>query len=523
MILSVEPKTPTVAKKVVVTEFIQDGGLGNQLTEWAAGYSIARTLNLGFRWVWKPSKLREFGLHHFGIGENPPESYTRLMFKAGQGNRALRERAIKLINVSNAEFCAISCPFQCESCFIDHADEIREIFRLEPLELEIPEGATPVAVQVRRGDYLTHSKLNVCTEDYYRNAMRFMRDAVTRPHFFMVSDDPEWCESVFGKYPCVTVMPPQSAIDGLRTMVACKAAIISNSTYGWWGAWLNESGPVVVPEIWHHKAGAYGDWNPVPDRWHRVSIKGDGLSVTPFYPSRELPKPELHRAIVIPYKADGARWEELRYTLRSIHRFLKDDVPIILLGTRKPGWLIPHPRITWKDAWTYDDALVRGCQMADEIAWWNDDITLLRDTTWADLKVPGYLRPVRSEFLNQMRDQGNPWQRGVLRVLEEMQMLGHEDLMITSTHMPYVYEREKTMALFRDFGTWAKMPLELAYFNLHREGLVELDGIRTQEAPFGDAQFLNYNDDKLTPAVRTALKELLPDFAPWELKYPFES
>lgn len=166
------PNSPS-SDKVIVLEFVQDAGLGNQLFEVAAAYSIARTMNLPLRWMWRPSKLREFGLKDFGFGESPYVETPLLMLRAGQGNRSLRDKAIKLITESKERFCGISCPFQAEECFIDHADEIRDLFgsMVKGFPLPHPEGTTPVGVQVRRGDYVKHGKLNVTTPAYFLNAL----------------------------------------------------------------------------------------------------------------------------------------------------------------------------------------------------------------------------------------------------------------------------------------------------------------------------------------------------------------
>jgi hypothetical protein len=152
------------------------------------------------------------------------------------------------------------------------ADEIRRLFQLAPHPLEDRPGSTPVGMQVRRGDYLKSRDLNICGLDYFVNATRAMAKLVPHPHFYVVSDDPDWCHEAFQHWPTVSVMGETSAIEGLRILASCEAHIISNSTFGWWGAWLGEKGPVMVPEIWHRGMNGYGDWNPSPERWLKISI-----------------------------------------------------------------------------------------------------------------------------------------------------------------------------------------------------------------------------------------------------------
>lgn len=516
---NIRPDAWPPSDKVVVQEFVHDAGLGNQLFEMAAGYGIAKRLGLPLRWMWRPSSKRDFGLTHFGFGEAPYIEYPLLMMRAGQGNRKLLETAVKRIEESKERFCGISCPFQAEECFSDYADEIRELFKLEPFELPNPPGTTPIGVQVRRGDYVGHSRLNVTTPDYFINAMEWMREQVENPQFIVVSDDPSYCKTIFRAMSDVTVMPPQEPIDGLRTLASCEAHIISNSTFGWWGAWLGEKGPVCVPEIWHHKPGSYGDWEPAPLRWQRIGIRPKGAP--PLFEERlpKLPDPVSERAIVYPWHSGQATWEELRYSLRSIEKFFEDKhCPIYILATSRPHWLVEGKggRVKYIGAYTYKEALAKGTHLAEKVLWMNDDIWFLRPGTWADCEVPRYLRDIGPEFLQKAQEQTNPWRRGVVQVLKRLAGMGKTEQKVFSTHTPYVFEREKVRDVFSKFETWEKFPMEMAYFHLHGKDPQLLGDLRVHELPFGDALWLNCADRHLTPAVKAALMELLPDPAPWE-------
>lgn len=270
---SIQPTHKNPQNKTVVTHFTFKGGLGNQMFEFAFGLAVARKLDLPFRWVWRDcGGFREFGLTHFGIerGDNSP---TRMVYtRPNLGLPETFEDVCRIVREATPGDCGILGYFQCEECLLPAAEEVRQIFKLEPADLNVPEGFTPVGVQVRRGDYLGHRTMQVCTTQYYKSAIAFMRKTVENPHFYMISDDPKWCEKTFAGTENLTIMPPQEAIDGLRTMVACSAHIISNSTYGFMGAWLNETGPVVVPERWFNSPNPYGRWNPIPNRWHKVSV-----------------------------------------------------------------------------------------------------------------------------------------------------------------------------------------------------------------------------------------------------------
>lgn len=506
-------------KKTLITRFIRNAGLGNQIFEWAAGCAMAKKLGIDHECMWEPSTHREFGLGHFGITPLPFRDITPMAPMFGQGNAATAAAVAAAVKAHDGPECVIRSPFQAEECFAGAKDEIRAKFRLEPLPLDIPDGRTPVSMQVRRGDYLDHKALNVTTTTYFTDAMREIGRRVEKPHFFVVSDDPAWCERTFGRFSHVTVMPPQEPIDGLRTMVGCKAHIISNSTFGWWGAWLSGSDIVIAPEPWHHERANYGDWEPVPRRWTKVRSR----QVEPFALQ---PPPELDRAIVYPWKADGATWEELRYSIRSVLRFFEDkECPIYILGNRRPGWLLLQSgRVRFLDRWSYREALETGVQLAKKVLWMNDDIVMLKPTSWDDAARPLHQGEVNDEFLAKMAHGDNLWRQGVLRVIRDLQTVGKVDRpKVFSTHTPYLYERDRAVEMFRTYGVWDKMPLEMAYGNTYWQDALPIGTEKTTEFPFGEARYLNHTDKLLTPEVKAALVEMFPDFAPWELRLPFKA
>lgn len=518
-IFNVQPRKFPKNSKVIELEFILNCGLGNQMFEWAAAYSLSRTLHLPLRWTWKPSQLRDFGLTAFGIGENPARNEPLLMNKVGQGHRRLFDIAKQRINSSTDQVCRIACPFQAEECFKDHADEIAAIFQLPKLPLPNPEGTTPVGVQVRRGDYLKHSRLNVTTPEYFVNGMRFISERVANCHFIVVSDDPKWCEEFFGYRDDVSVMPEQTPAEGIQTLASCHHHVISNSTFGWWGAWLGErrhGGLVVTPEVWHHGGNSYGEWNPIPTRWHRVGLKLRKDETV--RPQIKTTVSDVERAIVYPWKADAEKWHELRYSLRSVEKFFEDkDCPIYILGTAKPSWLIEGGRVKYIGAYTYAEALSKGVQMAQKVLWMNDDIVLLRDTTWADCEKTLYMKDVSDDFLTRAVTKGNTWREGVVRLLQMLHDEGIKNQKVFSTHTPYVFHRALAVEILEKYGLWEKFPMELAYFHHHAVNPTQITTEKVWGLPFGEAQFLNYADKILTPALKTAIRDLLPEAPQWEM------
>lgn len=114
-----------------------------------------------------------------------------------------------------------------------------------------------VCVHVRKGSsYLNNDYLNVCTESYFINAVQIMKKEVPDAHFFIFTNDKQWCEenlSLAGDNVCfVDANDSQHAVDELWLMKSCKHFILSNSTMSWWAQFLceNNNKVVISPSKW---------------------------------------------------------------------------------------------------------------------------------------------------------------------------------------------------------------------------------------------------------------------------------
>jgi hypothetical protein len=116
-----------------------------------------------------------------------------------------------------------------------------------------------VSLHVRRGDYVQNAKTNanhgVCSLDYYRAAIQNILERVEAPSFFIFSDDIPWVkEHLVLDIPCRYVDHNQGveSYNDMRLMSLCRHHIIANSSFSWWGAWLNPDPQkiVIAPQKW---------------------------------------------------------------------------------------------------------------------------------------------------------------------------------------------------------------------------------------------------------------------------------
>jgi len=293
LIHCIGPTNPSADGKFVTISIGERQGLGNQMFEIAGSLAIARELGIALRWTWVSGNKRDFGLHYFGLAETKPRPKEPDCPVVDQGCKAGWEANLEFVRNFPERECVIWSRFQSEECFLPVADEVKRLFVLPQVQLPHPPGATPVALHVRRGDYVNHLRLWVTAPEYFQRAVDYMKKHVHNPHFIVVSDDPRWCKATF-KTQEFTVMPPQEPIEAMATIAACDAHIISNSTFGWWGAWLGEKGPVVVPSKWFTQMAKYHEWNPTPERW--VGIDPSGPRLFRGIP----PQNKSHRNLVVP-------------------------------------------------------------------------------------------------------------------------------------------------------------------------------------------------------------------------------
>lgn len=273
------------------------GGLGNQMFQYATGRALALRLgvdlSLDMRDTTRLGGHNQFQLHRHGIQvvepENlPPDRKEKpLAYVAWRitSRRLYREKSLgfspEVLRLPDETY--LHGYFQSEKYFADAADTIRsELSLTELLSPEtrdwagrIASDALSVSLHVRRGDYLSAGNFGTCDAAYYNRALATLTDRLgARPNVYAFSDDPDWVRDhlhLEAEMDVVGHNPPERGHEDMALMSTCQNHIIANSTFSWWGAWMNPRADkiVVAPKIWFSNPKQK---NPdiLPDSWIAV-------------------------------------------------------------------------------------------------------------------------------------------------------------------------------------------------------------------------------------------------------------
>ena len=281
-----------------------EGGLGNQLFQYAAGRTIAlatgRDLLLDTA-AYRADPLRSYQLDHFAIAARPLRRGDVPLFRLRRsrlGAIVPRRSRVEIVReafparvpiwpeapVDDAGTPYLIGYWQSERYFAAIADTIRREVRVNAA----PEGANArlldeiaagdaVAIHVRRGDYVSNPAATayhgLCGLDYYQGAIRRLAGTVPQPHFFVFSDDLDWVRANLDTgHPTTWVgHNTDTPWEDLRLMAACRHFIVANSSFSWWGAWLGAwpGKQVIAPARWV-RADHGGEGEIVPAGWLRM-------------------------------------------------------------------------------------------------------------------------------------------------------------------------------------------------------------------------------------------------------------
>lgn len=257
------------------------GGLGNQMFQYAAARNWARINKIELALDTTNYDPQEnYRLHFFNITsvDPRPSDVERLTKK---GIRYKLERIFlprhsrsfiweknwvfdqKLVNLKTKD-AYIRGLFLSPKYFTGSEDIIRREFTLkQPAGKQYSDMAkemianNSVALHIRRGDFLLPETRKIhaeCGLNYYKQAADIMASKIVSPHFFVFSDDIEWAKQNLNLPFPMTFVSDRGFTDYEEMMLiaTCKHAIIADSTFSWWGAWLNQNRQkiIIAPKKW---------------------------------------------------------------------------------------------------------------------------------------------------------------------------------------------------------------------------------------------------------------------------------
>jgi FkbM family methyltransferase len=276
-------------------------GLGNQMFQYAFGLRVAVGLGVPLKLDLAPMRRdvgRRYGLDQLRVeavfatplevrlaregddrqprGEAGPPARglaRRLARRPALGPRLVKERdtlhdptgfAFDPSKLDAPDGSYLEGYWQSEKYFAPVAARLREQFRLRhgpaPADREVLAriaACASVSVHVRRGDYVDHpdAVFDVCDPAYFERCGRYIAERVDDPCFFVFSDDPEWARRNLrlpGPTTFVTHNGPGQEARDMHLMAACRHHVIANSSFSWWGAWLDPRPDKLVlrPRQW---------------------------------------------------------------------------------------------------------------------------------------------------------------------------------------------------------------------------------------------------------------------------------
>jgi hypothetical protein len=293
----------------------QKCGLGNQLFQYAAGLFFAKKYGATLEIIREPNHLavsfgcpRPFMLSNFCISAPVREltSRDRLMCSvalikkpvAATARFVSRTAVYQQYYLTDGTFLPeLPIPRSTKSLYLEgffqaypYAQGVEQQIRTEyrfrnpasgkNLEIlnQIQAAENSVSLHVRSGDYLTRGAgPQVLSLSYHVRAMRTVVERLRNPTFFVFSDDIDFARENLPKGENIVFVDHNDEVNGhedLRLMSACRHNIIANSSFSWWGAWLNPNPAKLVcaPSSWHNINPDVPYPDLIPPSWLRIAI-----------------------------------------------------------------------------------------------------------------------------------------------------------------------------------------------------------------------------------------------------------
>lgn len=272
------------------------GGLGNQMFQYACGRALAlhngdelRLVAEGLEKanavgdIYRPFSLQKFTIAGEVINGKSVPVLQRIISRIE--SKIFRKFYINfdstILNKKGDVF--LNGYFQSEKYFKDIAEIIRGDFVLREelqgdaklIATQMQSDRKAVALHCRRGDYVTHPEFgDIANLNYYQRAIAAILELVPEANFYVFSDDIVWCQDTLPLPKNVTFVssPLMKDYEELYLMSLCQHNIIANSSFSWWGAWLNAhpNKIVIAPQRWSQSKDSTDFKDIIPKDWMRV-------------------------------------------------------------------------------------------------------------------------------------------------------------------------------------------------------------------------------------------------------------
>ncbi len=292
------------------------GGLGNQMFEYALGRHLSILNNCDLKLdisKLEVDPLRDYALHCFNITSTlASEEETRFLKYGFSGKLPylfchIAAKLLEKLNLQNPlkrstfveETQTVFRPeilkmtgdvllsgyWQTEKYFLPIRKTLLQEFsyKAPPDDasremIKLIRSENSVSVHIRRGDYISNPEIRslhcCCDESYYARAMAEICNQVSQPHFFVFSDEPAWVKENFrtpGKMTVLDLNHGDRGHEDMRLMSLCCHNVIANSSFSWWGAWLNENPHkiVIAPQRWF-TSDQFATKDLLPEGWLKL-------------------------------------------------------------------------------------------------------------------------------------------------------------------------------------------------------------------------------------------------------------
>ena len=285
---------------MIITQIL--GGLGNQMFQYAAGRCLAHLNNTQLKLDitgFTDYKLRNFDLQalHVNFQSASGEEIRNLLpshnfekawqYLSSKKNRTYYREKHFHFDDSMLKFgknVYLKGYFQSEKYFLPIKEIIQKEFILKDEAIvkvkhyfDALGSENRVAVHIRRGD-MTSNPLatehhGVIPVSYYQKGIEIIKAKISNPQFYFFSDDINWVKENFNNIAATFVSEEISKthFEDLYLMSQCDHNIIANSSFSWWGAWLNNNPEkiVIAPKKWFNE-GPKDTQDLLPEEWIKI-------------------------------------------------------------------------------------------------------------------------------------------------------------------------------------------------------------------------------------------------------------